>query len=81
MVQFTSYLRRVLCKTRLIFPRINGPIVAKTRSRMTTAITFSRQNDADSRVRKSRTRSRPRLRIYSSLFFINIYRFSSVQLP
>ena len=27
MVQFTSYLRRVLCKTRLIFPRINGPIV------------------------------------------------------
>ena len=27
MVQFASYLRRVLCKTRLIFPRINGPIV------------------------------------------------------
>ena len=26
MVQFASYLRRVLCKTRLIFPRINGPI-------------------------------------------------------
>ena len=25
MVQFASYLRRVLCKTRLIFPRINGP--------------------------------------------------------
>ena len=25
MVQFVSYLRRVLCKTRLIFPRINGP--------------------------------------------------------
>ena len=23
--KFTSYLRRVLCKTRLIFPRINGP--------------------------------------------------------
>ena len=22
-----SYLRRVLCKTRFIFPRINGPIV------------------------------------------------------
>ena len=29
MVQFASYLRRVLCKTRLIFPRINGPIVGK----------------------------------------------------
>ena len=29
MVQFASYLRRVLCKTRLIFPRINGPIVAR----------------------------------------------------
>ena len=26
MVQFASYLRRVLHKTRLIFPRINGPI-------------------------------------------------------
>ena len=25
--KFASYLRRVLCKTRLIFPRINGPIV------------------------------------------------------
>ena len=25
--KFTSYLRCVLCKTRLIFPRINGPIV------------------------------------------------------
>ena len=25
MVQFASYLRRVLCKTRLIFLRINGP--------------------------------------------------------
>ena len=25
MVQFASYLRRVLCKTRFIFPRINGP--------------------------------------------------------
>ena len=24
--KFVSYLRRVLCKTRLIFPRINGPI-------------------------------------------------------
>ena len=27
MVQFASYLRRVLCKARLIFPRINGPSV------------------------------------------------------
>ena len=27
MVQFASYLRRVLRKTRLIFPRINGPNV------------------------------------------------------
>ena len=26
MVRFASYLRRVLCNTRLIFPRINGPI-------------------------------------------------------
>ena len=26
MVRFASYLRHVLCKTRLIFPRINGPI-------------------------------------------------------
>ena len=28
MVQFASYLRRVLCKTRLIFPRINSPNIA-----------------------------------------------------
>ena len=27
MVQLASYLRRALCKTRLIFPRINGPNV------------------------------------------------------
>ena len=27
MVQFASYLRRVLCKTPLIFPHINGPII------------------------------------------------------
>ena len=26
--KFASYLRRVLCKTRLIFPRINGPNMA-----------------------------------------------------
>ena len=26
MVQFVSYLRRVLCRTRLIFPCTNGPI-------------------------------------------------------
>ena len=25
--KFASYLRRVLCKTRLICPRINGPTV------------------------------------------------------
>ena len=28
MVQFASYLRRVLHKARLIFSRINGPIVS-----------------------------------------------------
>ena len=26
--KFASYLRRVLCKTRLIFPRINGPNIS-----------------------------------------------------
>ena len=25
--KFASYLRHLLCKTRLIFPRINGPII------------------------------------------------------
>ena len=30
MVQFASYLRRVLCKTRLLFPRINGPNIPFT---------------------------------------------------
>ena len=28
--KFASYLRRILCKTRLIFPRINGPNVTLT---------------------------------------------------
>ena len=28
--KFASYLRRVLCKTRLIFPRINGPNIFVT---------------------------------------------------
>ena len=28
--KFASYLRRILCKTRLIFPRINGPIISFT---------------------------------------------------
>ena len=32
MVQFASYLRRVLCKARLIFPRINGRIVSDSES-------------------------------------------------
>ena len=46
----------------------NCDILAKTRSRMTTAITFSPQNDIDSRehylvLTKSRSRSRARLRI------------------
>ena len=27
--KFASYLRRVLCRMRLIFPRINGPIVVQ----------------------------------------------------
>ena len=30
--KFESYLRRVLCKTRLIFPRINGPIILEPRT-------------------------------------------------
>ena len=34
--KFASYLRRVLCKTRLIFPRINGPILTVTRQRWVT---------------------------------------------
>ena len=31
--KFASYLRRVLCKTRLIFPRINGPNMATVKAR------------------------------------------------
>ena len=41
MVQFASYLRRVSCKTRLIFPRINGPIV---RERVRKQVCARRQN-------------------------------------
>ena len=37
-------------------------VLAKTPSKMTTAITFSRQNDGwFARLNKSRSRSRPRL--------------------
>ena len=49
MVQFASYLRRVLCKTRLIFPRINGPTV-RLRGHSRVAIFFGGGggNDVDS---------------------------------
>ena len=43
MVQFASYLRRVLCKTRLIFPRINGPI--KSRNQHIKNLTNSQPTD------------------------------------
>ena len=48
MVQFASYLRRVLCKTRLIFPRINGPyvlIVKKTLKYLKTNNSHTTQQD------------------------------------
>ena len=32
MVQLASYLRRVLCKTRLTVPHINGPISSGTQT-------------------------------------------------
>ena len=36
--KFASYLKRVLCKTRLIFPRINGPIVPALQRRVALRI-------------------------------------------
>ena len=41
MVQFASYLRRVLCKTRLIFPRINGPNVELLSGTISTTVVVS----------------------------------------
>ena len=38
--KFASYLRRVLCKTRLIFPRINGPNVVKIRNSFATMLGY-----------------------------------------
>ena len=38
MVQFASYLRCVLCKTRLIFPRINGPNVVNIPNNVVTML-------------------------------------------
>ena len=38
--KFASYLRRFLCKTRLIFPRINGPTV-----RLATRVAVWRQSE------------------------------------
>ena len=43
MIQFVSYLRSVLCKTRVIFPRINGPIVSASQD--AGGHTLSRQNN------------------------------------
>ena len=43
MVQFASYSRRVLCKTRLIFPRINGPNVDPSGCSFPTALFLWRQ--------------------------------------
>ena len=39
--KFASYLRRVLCKTRLIFPRINGPYVNVQVNSIKAIIMFS----------------------------------------
>ena len=49
MVQFASYLRRVLCKTRLILPRINGPIDSVAASALQDAggYAISRQNNLE----------------------------------
>ena len=50
-----------------LFPPTTNDIRAKTRCRMTKAVTFSRQNDKYSVLRKFRTGSRPRLRILKLL--------------
>ena len=42
MVQFASYLRRVLCETRLIFPCINGPNVFARQVVVTLALSDTR---------------------------------------
>ena len=49
MVQFASYLRRVLCKTCLIFPLINGPIDSLAASALQDAggYAISRQNNLE----------------------------------
>ena len=46
--KFASYLRRVLHKTRLIFPGINGPnvVVAKTSYQMLKMLSFSARERA-----------------------------------
>ena len=36
--KFASYLRRVLCKKRLIFPRINGPNKASNKANVVDTI-------------------------------------------
>ena len=40
--KFASYLRRVLCKTRPIFPRINGPIELNTKHFLVASVFLSR---------------------------------------
>ena len=42
--KFASYLRRVLCKTHLIFPRINGPIMSCVIIPLILVINIARRN-------------------------------------
>ena len=58
--KFESYLGRVLCKTRLIFPRLNGPIVPIIP--MTGACHISRHN-----LKSSITN------LFRFLYYVSIY--------
>ena len=52
MVQFASWLTRVLCKTRLIFPRINGPSVLTfsiSRTQLSRSLEQAFRGSAESR--------------------------------
>ena len=56
--KFASYLRRVLCKTRLIFPRINGPIdddAGVTAMTMVLRRTRTRTRRKRSRIKRKTT--------------------------
>ena len=58
MVQFASYLRRVLCKTRLIFPRINGPMFPRINGPIILCVVGLQEMYGSTQIKRTAVHSR-----------------------